>query len=254
MIFDTEDISFKIITVTRVRRHRQTIRTVDKNTSAISCRLEGSGWFSEDGKITEYRKDDIAFAPAGSTYTQYSENEELIFINLDIDNYDGREIEIFSPENATLGKLFEEICTVWNFKQVGYYYRVQSLLSELFYRIAVSRRARSGEAYSRIEASVDFMRANIFDPSLTISKIAECSRVSEVYFRKLFSAEFGVPPLKYINDLRLKHAKTLLLCGDFSIGEVAERSGFASYQYFYECFKKHEGRSPSEYAIDIRML
>ncbi len=50
-----------------------------------------------------------------------------------------------------------------------------------------------------------------------------------------------------INRLRVRHAEVLLLKNEHSIGEIAERVGFANRTSFYRSFKLKTGLSPKEY-------
>lgn len=47
------------------------------------------------------------------------------------------------------------------------------------------------------------MNENFGDPSLDIASLAAVSNISPTYFRQLFAAEFGMPPMKYIRKLRI---------------------------------------------------
>ena len=54
----------------------------------------------------------------------------------------------------------------------------------------------------------------------------------------------GVPPVEYINRVRLHHALVLLAETTLPVSDVAERSGFFSMQYFYRIFRETLGNSP----------
>ena len=65
---------------------------------------------------------------------------------------------------------------------------------------------------------------------------------------QLFKKFYGVTPIKYINQLKLKRAKELLYSGMYSVSEAAYHSGFSDLSHFCRFFKKNIGVLPSEYA------
>ena len=71
--------------------------------------------------------------------------------------------------------------------------------------------------------------------------------MSEVYFRKIFKAEYGTSPQKFIIKLRMQKAVELIETGDYSLKEVALMSGYKDYKYFSAEFKRLFGVSPSEH-------
>ena len=71
--------------------------------------------------------------------------------------------------------------------------------------------------------------------------------MSETYFRRIFLRNFGISPIKYINNLKIDRAKDLITSGYYSISEAAEASGFHDNAYFTRKFKEATGVTPLEY-------
>ena len=67
-----------------------------------------------------------------------------------------------------------------------------------------------------------------------------------------FKLEYGVTVLTFINELRIREAKTLLREKNASVTEISEKLGFDSIHYFCRIFKKSTGQSPTQYAKSIR--
>ena len=80
---------------------------------------------------------------------------------------------------------------------------------------------------------------------MTIDILADLCGISNTYFRKIFEKEFGISPLKYINNLRLHHALELLKSGYYSVASVSLMAGFNDPNYFSSFIKKMTGYSPS---------
>ena len=86
---------------------------------------------------------------------------------------------------------------------------------------------------------------------LTVKEIADRSFISEVYFRKLFKAEFGMSPQKYIIKQRMQKAVFLMSTGYYSLKEIALMSGYTDYKYFSTEFKREKGVSPSKFVYNF---
>ena len=100
-------------------------------------------------------------------------------------------------------------------------------------------------AYLRIADGVKFIEEN-FDKKITAKDAAEMCFLSESHFRMLFAKCFKVPPAKYINDLKIKKATSLLKSGLYSIVEVSKMVGIDSPSYFSWFYKKHTSLNPSD--------
>ena len=55
-------------------------------------------------------------------------------------------------------------------------------------------------------------------------------------------------PIELIRNKRMEAAAHLLLHSDYSMFDIAVRTGFNSQAYFSKCFKAVYGCAPSEYA------
>ena len=92
-----------------------------------------------------------------------------------------------------------------------------------------------------------YIQDHFCDAYIDIGKLAKIEGVSDGYFRQKFKKQYSVSPLKYINNLKIEYAKTLICQNRLSIAEVSSIVGFADANYFSRFFKKHTGLSPTEY-------
>lgn len=91
------------------------------------------------------------------------------------------------------------------------------------------------------------LTCRLADP-VTLDELAGLVHLHPNYFIRVFKKHFGMPPLEYLNILRLEHAAELLAARpDLTIEAVAAGSGFQDYRYFGRMFKKRYGMSPSSY-------
>lgn len=71
----------------------------------------------------------------------------------------------------------------------------------------------------------------------------ECG-VSEGHLSRLFHHATGLTFREYLTQLRLEHAKALILHGNHGITEIAYDSGFQSVSQFHRTFRKAYGVAP----------
>lgn len=103
------------------------------------------------------------------------------------------------------------------------------------------------EVISRVIAS---MRENLSE-EFTVDDMARVAMFSKFYFTRMFRSVTGVPPMRYMQALRLQEAKRLLVSTGMTILDVSYRVGYSSPGTFSSCFKSHVGISPSEYRLGV---
>ncbi|MBQ7045691.1 MAG: helix-turn-helix transcriptional regulator [Clostridia bacterium] len=105
----------------------------------------------------------------------------------------------------------------------------------------------SCDTYSTsVQIAISYIKTH-FREDITLEKIASLLGFSAGYFSTLFSKSTGKTYIKYLNDLRLDYAKTLLSYDKFSINEVSSMSGFKSYSNFLKAFKAKYGTLPKSH-------
>lgn len=79
---------------------------------------------------------------------------------------------------------------------------------------------------------------------VSVSEMASKAKMTERTFHRKFSSVLGVSPARFLEDLRLDHAKHLLEDGQ-SVKQVSYAIGFDSVSGFRTAFKTKYGVSPS---------
>ena len=82
---------------------------------------------------------------------------------------------------------------------------------------------------------------------LNLESIAHNFNLSPYYFSRTFKEVMGCKLTDYINTIRIKKAKELLIENKMSIKEIGYTVGYSDPNYFSKVFKKYEGYSPKEY-------
>lgn len=109
------------------------------------------------------------------------------------------------------------------------------------------RRYSSTDQITLAENGADFMKKRLSDPTLTVREVSAFFDVSEGYFRRIFLQVYGISPRRYLILRRMARAKELLLTAPLSCREIAAQCGFDSESYFSKEFRRHTGKSASDF-------
>lgn len=153
-----------------------------------------------------------------------------------------------APSKNTLA-ILEELHTTWEFHWDSAEFSCLSLLYEILAQFSSigSNSYYNNSKLGHILPSIEYLEKHLTDPMITNELIAEASNVSTVYFRKLFTEAYGVPPMRYVRQKRIEKAQSMLENGYTNISEIAESVGFNSIYHFSKTFKQLIGVSPSSY-------
>ena len=82
--------------------------------------------------------------------------------------------------------------------------------------------------------------------SRSLTDLAATLGITDRHLRRVFFAEYGVPPVRYLQTHRLLLAKNLLADTRLSVTDVAMAAGFGSLRRFNHLFKTHYRLAPNE--------
>ncbi|MBP3593614.1 MAG: helix-turn-helix transcriptional regulator [Lachnospiraceae bacterium] len=88
---------------------------------------------------------------------------------------------------------------------------------------------------------------NHYFEELTLETVSAKYFLSTYYFSRTFKEVTGFHFVEYLNNVRMKEAKKLLLNPDLTVNEVSAAVGFHSNTHFGRVFKQIVGCSPSAY-------
>ncbi|MGR8930537.1 MAG: GlxA family transcriptional regulator [Gammaproteobacteria bacterium] len=84
---------------------------------------------------------------------------------------------------------------------------------------------------------------------LTVEMLAERVAMSPRNFARLFTTETGVTPAKYVEMVRIDHARNFLETSDLSVEWIAEKTGFRDPERMRRAFLRQLGVNPQDYRL-----
>lgn len=215
----------------------------NRPTFALSFCKSGKITYTHNGKQYISTPDRAVILPMGETYELYN-------------NLGGE----FPLINFTCTEQFtDEILTI-PLKETDEYFRDYEKLRRLeafngsrlkmmgiFYGILDRLLDESTAKNPHLSHALQYIAANLDDPTLSNIKIAEEAGISEVYLRRLFLESCKTTPKQYIIEIRIKKAGQLLRENRLTIHDIAVLCGFSNVYHFCRAFKQYSGLTPSEY-------
>lgn len=137
-------------------------------------------------------------------------------------------------------------------RRLGFRHRVHSLCTDLLVLTArkISQkggRPRTAQSSQTVEGAMEYLQKHFTDPGLRLGQVAWHTGKGEEHLARVFKRETGHSVFDHVREMRINHAKTLLLDPSLSLTTVAARSGFQSLAFFSRSFKQIAGLAPSEY-------
>jgi AraC-like DNA-binding protein len=99
--------------------------------------------------------------------------------------------------------------------------------------------------YALLTQIKEYLDENFFKPC-TLETLAKMAHCTPVHLNRLFVQQYGVPPHRYLMELRMTEATKLLRKG-LPQGETAARTGFSDQRYFSRFFRSRYGMTPSQF-------
>jgi len=197
---------------------------VSENQSHFWCHFYLPDGFSIEENVDYERQDGICYIPEFSQIYD-CEKYYILFSQL-ID-----EAEKFRSDRNT----HNIICA-------SYIRIILSSLAEQCNEIATktdSRRARTAKICEWLTVHAC--------KGITVSDAATALGYNPDYLTQLIKSRTGMSLCNYLNEIRLREAKNLLLNTNKTVSEVAYETGFSDEKYFMKLFKKREHATPTQY-------
>lgn len=104
--------------------------------------------------------------------------------------------------------------------------------------------ASGPQAY--VTKAMGYIRTHL-DENITMQDVAEFVHLHPSHFSEMFKKEAGMAYIEFVTQERMQLAMHYLKTTEMKISEIAGKVGYRDIKYFGQQFKKHTGKTPSEY-------
>lgn len=154
----------------------------------------------------------------------------------------------WAVEQSASGPAFERLWVESQERRPG----AEQVMDALLACILVDLAREVRDAGPRPVAQDDLVRRALFHldrhfrEPLTLAEVAASVHLSPNYFSERFHAATGMVFQAYLQQSRLRFARSLLAASDVSVTEAALAAGFSSSSHFARAYRARYGRSPTD--------
>lgn len=218
--------------------------------------IEGDGQCEVNGKSLSFSKGAVLFVTPFDVHGYKSDNLiKMLTIHFRIDNLSNDLINL-AETKACIMKCTNEMEEAFRLLITEYEGSKEDDFKYLVYRNLLERIVilfmRSNKCSLKtnmpreIIYAVGYINTN-FQKKIDLQNVAEIANYSPEHFSRQFKKYTGMGFNKYLTNVRLSHAKNMLLNKDISITQVCYESGFSSLRSLDRAFKKKFNCSPKKY-------
>ncbi len=235
--------------------------------------ISGAGKYHIEGEMYEVREGDLLILNPGVKHQALlSQNSDVAtteffvgFSDIQIPDYPYNYLPVPNGGHMihTTGEFRQKIsrlCTMMEMENMvckeGRYFMLKSYLMQMILLVIreqcetiAPKGSCAFESVNKkyvVERIVTYLEEH-YNEKISLDQIAENMYLSPFYISRMFKSEIGDTPIRYLINIRLEKAKTLLESGDnSSIQEIAGMVGYDDAYHFSKLFKKRYGISPSQ--------
>ena len=166
-------------------------------------------------------------------------------------------LHINISENFNLTRIFNELATLENEQKNNTEQKKEHLTLYVIAKICdmiedekVSYKDRKRYLFDLLK-SVEYIHTNYGD-KIELQTLYTISCMSRSSYIRYFKQLFGCPPIVYIQNYRLRQAKSMLKHTNNPLTAIANDCGFCDSAHFSRLFKQKYGMSPSRYKDMIK--
>jgi len=111
--------------------------------------------------------------------------------------------------------------------------------------------SQDAKKITQLKPAIDYIDAN-FDQQIALSDIAKQVHLSVSRMAHLFKEQMGITLIDYLTNVRITHAKRLLLTTDDSCTTICYKVGYNNQSYFTRTFKDIAAMTPGQFRQNNR--
>jgi AraC-like DNA-binding protein len=218
---------------------------------------EGQGELQYEGEIYTLKPGDIAFIDCQKPHFYQTVKDHWTHADLHLNGVqlalfyqlfsEGRAV-VFRPSpklqaHVLLSELLLTHTKADKMRDVKVANQLQNLLTKLIEDTA-------GKQPTPIEAIIFRLQERLeqhFTENFTLDELANFCNTSKFYLSREFKKIVGVAPIDYLINLKINHAKYLLLNTDLPAYKIANQVGINDFNRFNKLFKKRVGETPKQF-------
>lgn len=225
----------------------------ERSNSALIYVVRGGIRFNFNKSEFIARERDVVYLPENCSYI-YKASKEISAIQIDFNIIDReKKANLLFSEHPILAlidtgeeiqesfslilKSFASPSLSAKIKRTGEFFKILSIIedSEI-----------NDDSIMRLAPALYRLREGYCE-KVYIKELSDLCGMSQATLRRLFKETFGMSPITYKNNLRIKMACSLIVSGAYGISEISEILGFEDIYAFSHAFKKATGVTPSKY-------
>lgn len=162
---------------------------------------------------------------------------------------------ILKPDDShALQKMYNEILYTIKTDKVYGEYSCSALVYQYLiklHNLILDENKSNGKDKSQILLPVLLYIDNNFNHDFPLTDLSNISGITPQHLCRLFKETLHMKPSDYLKMRRINEAKQLLETSNFSINEIAKKTGFSSVGYFCTVFHQTEGQSANNFRKTI---
>ena len=99
---------------------------------------------------------------------------------------------------------------------------------------------------------MDFVEHRLQDHEVSMDDFARHVNMGRSVFYHKLKAIFGLSPVEFLREMRLKRARQLVETGAYNVSAIATMTGFNDAKYFSKCYARRFGLPPSDHQRQLR--